>query len=204
MTEFTLKSGIFISFGAFLQGFAMAMFLFPHDIPSGGAAGIAILLNYFLHLPLGVALWLFNILVLAIAFKWLGWRKAVATISAITITSLTISILETSNLSAAMGKSLFADLVIGAIIFGFGVGFLFRYGASSGGMAIVALLIEKYRGKAPGKSMFYINTSIFLLISVIKDWKIILLAIFCQWLSTKVIDLVYQYKKPVKKLAKAS
>ncbi|MFN7249601.1 MAG: YitT family protein [Anaerobacillus sp.] len=196
-----VKSIIFISVGAFLQGFAMSIFLFPHDIPSGGAAGVAILMNYFFSLPNGVSLWLFNFVLLLIALKWLGKSKALATIYAITITSVTITAIESMNVTIGY---LFVDLVIGAIIFGCGVGILFKNGLSSGGMAIVALLIEKYRGKRPGRSMFFTNTAIFLLISLVKDWKIILLAILCQWISTKVIDFVYQNKVVKPEVQKAS
>nr|MBA5586895.1 YitT family protein [Anaerobacillus isosaccharinicus]QOY34896.1 YitT family protein [Anaerobacillus isosaccharinicus] len=197
-----MRSVLLISFGALLQGLAMSIFLFPHDIPSGGAAGIAILMNYFFLLPNGVSLWLFNFFLLLLALKWLGKSKAFATIYAITITSVTISVIEFSHLP--LGKLVVMDLVIGAVIFGCGVGLLFRNGSSSGGMAIIALLIEKYRGKRPGRSMFFINTSIFLLISFIKDWKIILLAILCQWISTRVIDYVYQNKVKSPEIQKAS
>jgi uncharacterized membrane-anchored protein YitT (DUF2179 family) len=196
-----VKSILFISIGAFLQGIAMSIFLFPHDIPSGGAAGVAILMNYFFLLPNGVSLWVFNFILLLFALKWLGKSKAVATIYAITITSVTITAIESMNVTIGY---LFVDLVIGAVIFGCGVGILFKHGSSSGGMAIVALLMEKYRGKRPGRSMFFINTAIFLMISFVKDWKIILLAILCQWISTKVIDFIYQTKVVKSEVQKAS
>lgn len=177
-----------------LQGLAMSLFLFPYDIPSGGAAGVAILINYFFQLPYGVSLWLFNFALLIVTVKWLGKKKTLATIYSVTITSLTISILEISELTGVTSHLLPVDLVVGAVIFGCGVGVLFRNGSSSGGMAIAALLIEKYRNKPPGKSLFWINSLIFLSISIVKDWKIIILAIICQWIATKVIDFVYHYK----------
>lgn len=200
--EFLVKNLLFISFGAFLQGLAMTLFLFPHDIPSGGAAGIAILMNYFLAVPYGVALWIFNLLLLVIAFKWLGRAKTIATLYAVTVTSITISLLEYRIFYEVFQTNPFFDLLIGAVTFGIGVGLLFRSGSSSGGMAIVALLIEKYRGKQPGKSLFIINSTIFLIISLVRDWKIIILAIICQWISTKVIDFVYlsRSKETVKQL----
>lgn len=177
-----------------LQGLAMAMFLFPYDIPSGGAAGVAILMNYFFQLSNGVSLWLFNFTLLLVAVKWLGKKKTLATIYSVTITSLTISILEFTELTGVTSHLLLVDLVIGAVIFGCGVGVLFRHGSSSGGMAIAALLIEKYRNKPPDKSLFWMNSLIFLSISIVKDWRIIILAIICQWIATKVIDFVYRYK----------
>lgn len=193
-----MKALIYISFGAILQGLAMAMFLFPYDIPSGGAAGIAILLNYFFQLPYGVSLWLFNIVLLLVAVKWLGKKKTIATIYSVTVTSITIFILEFSELTGINSHLLPVDLAVGAVIFGCGVGVLFRHGSSSGGMAIAALLIEKYRKKPPGKSLFWMNSLIFLSISIVKDWKIIILAILCQWIATKVIDYVYCFKSTPK------
>jgi uncharacterized membrane-anchored protein YitT (DUF2179 family) len=178
----------FITFGAILQGTAMALFLFPHKIPSGGAAGLALLLNYWTKLPLGFSLWLVNFVLLILAINYFGYFWTFRTMYSVTITSLTIQILETST--QFPHTNIILDIILGALMFGYGVGLLIKNRASSGGMVIPALMIASYRRSTPGKPMFWINLFIFLLTATIINYQIVIFAILCQWISTKVIDYI--------------
>ncbi|WP_084309320.1 YitT family protein [Alkalihalobacterium bogoriense] len=175
-----------LTVGGMIQGLAMGIFLFPHDIPSGGAAGLALLLNYGLLLPLGVALWLVNGLMLLFSVKIFGRWWTVRTMYAVTVTSVTVSVIPTFLSLGNM--NLFYSLLVGALLFGMGVGILIRNGASSGGMVILALFIAKKKDYPPGKTMFWVNLFIFILTATVIKIDIVLYAIVCQWLSTKVID----------------
>ncbi|HZG71282.1 MAG TPA: YitT family protein, partial [Chondromyces sp.] len=121
-----------ITFGAIIQGIGMALFLFPHDIPSGGAAGLAILLNYWLNLSLGFALWFVNVIALVVAVKHFGYKWTFRTMYSVTVTSLTVSwvnvywYIPDVNIAVA--------ILLGALLFGVGVGILIRNGSSSGGL----------------------------------------------------------------------
>lgn len=181
-----------ILFGALLQGMAMSLFLFPHMIPSGGAAGLAILINYWFELPLGFSLWLANIVFLLFALNYFGYSWTFRTIIAVATTSLTVSIL-TSKVPHVHVHML-VDLACGSVFFGIGVGLLIRAGASSGGMVIPALMIAKYKNWSPGKVMMGINLLIFLLTSLVIDYKIVVYAVICQFFSTNIIDIIYKLK----------
>lgn len=165
----------------------MALFLFPHHVPSGGAAGLALLFNHWFSLSLGWSIWLINFSMLALAFMYFGLYWTVRTMFAVTIASFTVHTLE--PLIQTPLHSLGVDLLLGGILFGLGVGLLVKHGASSGGMLIPALMIASNRRLGPGQTMFWINLSIFALTAFVLDWKIVIYAIICQWLSTKVIDL---------------
>ena len=173
--------------GATLQGVAMALFLFPHHIPSGGAAGLAILVNHWFNLSLGWSIWIINFSMLALAIIYFGKYWAFKTMFSVTIASVTVHSLE--PLIRSPLNSVMVDLLVGGILFGFGVGLLVKHGASSGGMLIPALMISTSRKLKPGQTMFWINLSIFLLTALILDWRIVFYAIICQWLSTRIIDL---------------
>lgn len=189
-----MKRRLFLFFGivigAIVQGFAMAVFLFPHSVPSGGAAGVAVLMNHWFDIPHGLALWLTNIVFLFFAVKYFGHSWTLRTIFSVALTSLTVSFL--SNRLYVPHFHLLLDLVAGAVIFGFGVGLLIRSKASSGGMVIPALIIATLKGWNPGKVLLCINLSVFLLTAVVIDYKIIVYAIICQLLSTQVIDFLYR------------
>lgn len=174
--------------GGILQGSAMAIFLFPHNIPSGGAAGLAVLINYWLPLPMGLSLWIVNFFLMAFAIHWFGYIWTFRTMFSVTVTSVTISLIQ-SYLHLPQ-IHLLVDILCGSLLFGIGVGILIKNGASSGGLVIPALALSKFRNIPPGKAMFWLNLSIFTLDATIIDAKIAGFAILCQWISTKIIDYI--------------
>lgn len=170
----------------------MSLFLFPNSIPSGGAAGLALLLNYWFELPLGFSLWLANITFLLFALKYFGYQWTIRTIISVAITSTTVSIF--TSYIQPLHLHLIIDMMLGSIFFGIGVGLLIRAGASSGGMVIPALMIASYKNWSPGKVMMGINFFIFLLTALVIDYNIVIYAIICQFFSTNIIDFIYGMK----------
>lgn len=185
-----LYKSLILGMAASIQGIAMTFFLFPHFIPSGGAASLAVLFNYLLDTPYSVTLWVLNTGLLLAAAKWLGKSSVIWTLFCVSVTSVTIDSL-TPYITEPL-NSVLLDLLLGAVVFGAGVGILFRMGASSGGMDILALIISKARGSAPGRTLFYINGSLLLLTGVVVDWKVIVYAVICQMIGTRMIDLIYK------------
>src|SRR3954453_15421953 len=102
-------------FGASLQGMSMSLFLFPHSIPSGGAAGLALLLNHWYGLSLGFSLWLANIVFLLFALNYFGFTWTLRTIISVGTTSTTIIFL-TSQISLPH-VNLFLDMLCGSLFF---------------------------------------------------------------------------------------
>ncbi|WP_420490393.1 YitT family protein [Neobacillus niacini] len=170
----------------------MSVFLFPHSIPSGGGAGLAILINHFFHLSLGFSLWLANAVFLLFALPYFGFTWTFRTIISVAITAMTVGYITSHYPHPHI--NIFICIVAGSIIFGFGVGLLIRAGASSGGMVIPSLMIANYKQWTPGKVMMGINLIIFLLTAVVIDINIVLYAIICQFFSTNIIDYIYDLK----------
>lgn len=186
-----MKTYAWITSGGVIQGMAMALFLFPHSIPSGGAGGLAVLLNYWFDIPLGFALWIVNFSLLVVAIYWLGNSSAIGTMYAITITSASIYIANLYLIKPMLHPLL--DLILGSVILGLGVGILLKQGVSNGGMGVLALIFAKYRQIRPGKPLFWLNGCIFIITGFIIDWRIIVQAVFSQWLSTRVVDFIFTY-----------
>ncbi|WP_026105072.1 YitT family protein [Halalkalibacterium ligniniphilum] len=178
--------------GGMLQGLAMALFLFPHSIPSGGAGGITVLLNFWFNIPLGFALWIVNFSLLVIAVKWLGNASAIGTMVAISVTSFSIYFFE-DKMYMPTGN-VWVDLLIGSFILGCGVGLLLRQDVSNGGMGVIALIIAKHRQIPPGQPLLVINGSIFVITASMIDWQIVIQALISQWIATRVVNVIYNMK----------
>ncbi|MDL4839585.1 YitT family protein [Aquibacillus rhizosphaerae] len=181
-----------ITCGSFIQGMAMSLFLFPHSIPSGGAAGIAVLLNYWFGIPLSFALWFVNFSLLVLAIYWLGNSSAIGTMYAITITSISVHLFSMDLF--VHYSNIWLDLFIGSVTLGIGVGILLRQKVSNGGMGVLALIIAVHRNSSPGKPLLLLNGLIFILTGSIIHWPIVFQAILLQFGSTKIVDIVYNLK----------
>ncbi|MCM3739330.1 YitT family protein [Oceanobacillus luteolus] len=188
MKPVIIKYGLVIA-GGIIQGFGMGLFLFPQYIPSGGAGGITVLLNYWFGLSMGTALWIVNFTLLLAGLYVLGKRFAVWTVIAITMTSLSVTFFEQIPVH---NRNLMIDLVFGSIFLGIGIGILMRQNVSNGGTGVLALIISKKYNVLPGRSLFWINSFIFIFAAIIIDWKIIILALLSQWIATQVVNMIFQ------------
>lgn len=185
------KKGGFVLLGGSIQGLGMGLFLFPHSIPSGGAGGIAVLLNYFFNISMGPSLWIVNFSLLMIGIKVLGKRFGLWTFIGITITSVSIHFFETTI--HIIDPNIFYDFMFGSMFLGLGIGLLMRQGVSNGGIGVIAFIIAWSRKIPPGKPLFLINCFIFMVTAAIINWSIIIFAFLSQWIATSVVDLVYQF-----------
>ena len=184
--------------GAIIQGFGMGVFLFPNYIPSGGAGGFTVLLNYWFHMPLSIALFLANASMLLFAFHHLGAGSAIGTLLGITVTSIAVNIFNLYVESPF--SNVWIDLLVGSIFLGIGIAVLIRQGVSNGGVGVIALIIEKYKDINPAKSLFWINGTIFVITAYIIDWQIVIQALICQWISTTIVGRLYTVSIPRKRL----
>ena len=192
--NYDMKKLLLILLGATIQGFAMGEFLFPNAIPSGGAGGLTVLFNYLLHIPTGLALWIINASMLLFAVHFLGTANVIGTLIGFSITSISVDFFETKMYMPF--HNVWIELIIGSVLLGTGIAILLREGVSNGGVGVIALIISQKKGIDPGKTLFWINGAIFILTAYIIDWKIIIEAVCCQWLSTQVVDRLYHANLP--------
>lgn len=186
------KITLIILAGGLLQGLGMSLFLFPHDIPTGGAAGIAVLLNYLFHIPHGLSVWAVNVSMLFTAVKWLEARTFVGTLASITITS--VSVLVFDVVFPDVTSNVWLDLFSGSVLLGLGIGLLYKYKISNGGFGALALMISIYRNGKPGTILFVMNCAIFMVTASVIAWGIVFQALLCQFISTRIIDIIYQFR----------
>ena len=176
----------------------MGVFLFPNYIPSGGAGGFTVLLNYWFEIPLSISLFIVNASMLLFAFHYLGGGSAIGTLAGITVTSISVNIFNVYVESPF--KNVWVDLIVGSLFLGTGIAILYRQRVSNGGVGVIALIIAKYKNIDPSKSLFWINGVIFVITAYIIDWQIVIQALICQWISTKTVGWLYNVNIPRKRL----
>lgn len=130
--------------GNCLYALTVVLFLVPSGLITGGATGIALGVNRALGLPVSGVLFVINMTMLALGWVLLGRRFAITTIASTVLSPMFLALWE----RVFHGFVLTEDIVLNTIFAGFGVGIslgiTIRAGASTGGMDIPPLVLNKY------------------------------------------------------------
>ena len=130
--------------GNALYALTVVLFLVPSGLITGGATGIALGINRALGLPVSGVLFVINMTMLTVGWVLLGRRFAITTIASTVLSPLFLALWE----RVFTGFVLTDDLVLNTIFAGLGVGIslgiTIRAGASTGGMDIPPLVLNKW------------------------------------------------------------
>ncbi|GAJ26114.1 membrane protein [Liquorilactobacillus sucicola DSM 21376 = JCM 15457] len=182
---------------ALLSGLILAVglnfFLIPGNIFASGFNGIAQLLSSILNKMFQIKIDTgYFILLLNIPIGILGWIKVGRNFtyySVITIISTTFFavIIPVQRLTP---DPLMSGL-FGGVLTGVGIGASLRYGFSTGGMDIIAVILNKTTGKSVGFVMLVINMFIILTAGFFFGWQSALYTIISNYAMTRVIDGIH-------------
>ena len=144
-----------ILLGNLLYSLAVAFFILPVGLITGGTTGIAIFVQHYTGLAISTFVTVFNIVMFVLGAVVLGKKFAMTTLVSTFVYPLFLKVGEI--VSARVGVlttdpmlcTVFAGLLIGA-----GIGLVIQAGASTGGMDIPPLVINKKTG-LPVAGMLY-------------------------------------------------
>ena len=158
-----LKDYVFILIGICLYSIGYCAFLLPEKIVMGGVTGISTLFYYSLGWSPAIMLWSINILLLAVAFRFISKEFTIRTIVGVTILSLTIGVMqpmfEAYPLITA-GEDKFMHVLIGGLLGGAGLGLTFVHNGSTGGTDIIVALISKFSRMSLGRALQLVDICI--------------------------------------------
>jgi uncharacterized membrane-anchored protein YitT (DUF2179 family) len=146
--------------GALLAALAVDFFLVPNNVVTGGVTGGAMLSHTFFGTPIGLLTLLVNIPLFVIGFRSLGgFVFGIRTLYATVLMSLAIDMLVPYARPISGDPLLYT--LYGGLLDGLGVGLVFRARGTTGGIDIIARLIEQRTGIQPGRSMLGMNVLVF-------------------------------------------
>jgi uncharacterized membrane-anchored protein YitT (DUF2179 family) len=187
------KKIIVVVAGAILNAFSMNLFLIPANVYSSGFTGIAQLLSKLLsdHTPLNVSMG-FLLLLLNIPVAILGWLKVgksftIYSFLSVVLTSLFLTIIPIKQVS----HDILLNAVFGGVILAMGVGITLKWGASTGGLDIIAMILSRMKDKPIGPYMFLLNGIIITAAGLLYGWEKALYTLVTLYASTRVIDAIH-------------
>lgn len=189
-----LKDIILIIIGAYFISLSINMFLLPHKMTTGGASGIATILYYMFNMSVGFTVLLINIPLLIISVFKLGFGYSFKTILSIISLSIFLEIFTYSTVQEMSNIDLFISCVFGGIASGIGLSLTLRAGASSGGSDLLAQLIYKSTS-IQSLSNILLGIEVVIITSIIivfKDINVGLYSVIALYISTKIIDIVFE------------
>ena len=128
---------------AFLISFSSYAIVAANDFVLGGVSGIAIILEKTLHISQSISVLCLNIPLLVVAFFFVRRRFAVYSVINVVVQSLWIVLFEAIDLPKLQFEEQIFAALAGGIGVGAGIGFAFKIGGSSGGMDIVATIVQR-------------------------------------------------------------
>jgi uncharacterized membrane-anchored protein YitT (DUF2179 family) len=159
----TSKDYFFISLGMAIYAFGFTAFILPQGVVIGGLAGVGTLVYFITGIPVAVTQYLCNLALLAMAYKIVGKKFVLGTIFGATMISVWVGLFQPIFEGGLIPGEPFMNIIIGAILLGFGIGLSFVHNGSSGGTDIVAAMVSKRSNVTIGRTMLY--TDVFIISS---------------------------------------
>lgn len=193
------KDFLYMHVGIIFIAMSTYLILVPNHFVTGGMTGLSTIFAKELSF-LTQPQWLLalNILVLIIGFIFLGKQTGAFTVycsMGYSTLMMVFDAIDLVNIIAPGRVTLtdepFLELVVGISLYALGTALIFYSGASSGGMDIVALILQKYTNIDVGKAVLYVNSVIAVSsIFVFRDVTIGILSLVGLFANSFIIDIV--------------
>ncbi|SET14577.1 Uncharacterized membrane-anchored protein YitT, contains DUF161 and DUF2179 domains [Oceanobacillus limi] len=179
--------------GALLGAISLNFFLIGANVYASGFTGAAQLISSvfkdFFGIGIGTGILLF---ILNIPVAILGWFKVgkgftIYSVVSVMFTTLFLEIIPIIQLS----EDIILNAVFGGLIAGIGVGMTLKFGASTGGMDIVAMVLSRMKDKPIGVYFLSLNAVIIALAGVLYEPENALYTLVTLYVTTRVIDAIH-------------
>ena len=184
-----IREFISITVGTVIVACAVFFFMMPSHVTVGSAAGLAIVLSEFLPFSVSTITMAMNVGLLIIGFLLIGPEFGGKTVYCAVLLPAVIGVLERifPNFQSLTGDPLI-DVICYILVVGVGLSQLFTANASSGGLDIVAKLMNKFLGMDLGKAMSAAGILVALSSALCYDKKTVVLSVLGTYFGGIVLD----------------
>ncbi|GIP42141.1 membrane protein [Paenibacillus sp. J45TS6] len=176
-----------IIFGSFVMAIAFNLFLVPNQIASGGVSGISILVQEAWGVEPAYTQWALNIPLFIAGYLILGRQYGVR--SLLGSFMLPFFVYLTDTWAVPTNNPLLAS-IFGGIGVGLGIGIVYRGRGSTGGLTILAQIIQKFSGLRLSLCVMLLDGTVIILAGWILSLENSLFALISLYVTGKVIDSV--------------
>ena len=192
-----IKEIIILTVAVAIIAAAVFFFLVPSHTSVSSISGLGIVLSNFIPLPLSAITMILNVVLLIIGFLTCGKEFGAKTVYTSILLPLFIGLFELvfPNFSS-MTDSQELDVLCYILVVSIGLSILFNRNASSGGLDIVAKILNKYLHVELGRAMSLAGMCVALSAAFVYDKKTVVLSVLGTYFNGIVLDnFIFDHNK---------
>lgn len=185
----TITDYLLITVGTIIITAGVYFFMLPSQVPVGSASALALVLSNFIPLPVSVITFIINAILLILGFLLIGPEFGAKTIYASMLLPVVMYVFEFFFPNQqSINQDALLDVLCCIMIISVGQSFLFSCNASSGGLDIVAKLMNKYLRMELGKAISLSGMLVAATSLLCYDLKTMVLAFLGTYFSGVFVD----------------
>ena len=181
------KEYIIVALACMVMAFNTSYFFIGNKLAQGGVSGLSLIIHYLSNIDMSYLYFALNIPLIILAYIFLGKNFLLKTLFATFILSVFLKIF--ASFSEPLEDILLAAIFGGAIN-GIAIGIVFYAGGSTGGIDIIAKIINKYTGIPISRILLTTDFIVLSMVAVIFGKVIFMYTLISLVISSKMIDII--------------
>ncbi len=181
---------IMIIMGNSIYTLGVTMFILPNELITGGTTGLALSINRITNIPISSFVLFFNVTMFLLGLCVLGKKFALTTLISTFYYPFALEFFQRFPFLSDITDDLLLATIYAGLMIGAGIGLVIRCGASTGGMDIPPLVLNKKLGIPISVSLYVIDCAVLLSQMVYKDKERVLYGILLVIIYSFVLDKV--------------
>ena len=188
-TKRNIKEFLLITVGTGIVATAVFFFMLPSHVAVGSASALALVLSNLIPLPVSAITFILNAGLLIIGFLLIGPEFGVKTVYTSLLMPVYLRIFELvfPNFQSISGDPML-DVICYILVVGIGLSMLFSSNASSGGLDIVAKLMNKFLRMDLGTAMSLSGMLVAMSSALVYDSKTVVLSVLGTYFGGIIVD----------------
>ena len=181
------KEYIIVALACMVMAFNTSYFFIGNKLAQGGVSGLSLIIHYLSNIDMSYLYFALNIPLIILAYIFLGKNFLLKTLFATFVLSVFLKIF--ASFSEPLEDILLAAIFGGAIN-GIAIGIVFYAGGSTGGIDIIAKIINKYTGIPISRILLTTDFIVLSMVAVIFGKVIFMYTLISLVISSKMIDII--------------
>ena len=185
-----LKNLPIVLAGNLLMQLGIVLFILPSGLVTGGTTGIALALHHFFGLPISIFVAVFNVAMFLLGWALLGKTFAMTTLVSTFAAPVMLETLQRIVGDFVLTEDLLLCTLFAGLCIGTSIAMIVKLGASTGGMDIPPLLLQKFMGIPVSASLYVFDFIILLGQAAFTDTHHLLYGVLLIAVYSLVLDKV--------------
>ena len=178
-----------VTFGTIVVAIAVYFFMLPSNVTVGSITGLALVVSNFVPLSVSVLTLIMNVALLLVSFLLLGSDFGFKSVYGAVLLPALLGVLELLFPGfQSITQDPLLDVICYILVVGIGLAILFSCNASSGGVDIIAKLMNKYLHMDLGQAMSLAGILVSLSSAFCYDAKIVVLSVLGTYFGGIIVD----------------